>query len=392
MQVLHVIPAVATRYGGPSAAIVPMCRELSSRGVGLTIVATDADGRGHLDVPLGEAAMWNGVHAMFFRNTFSESFKYSPALASWLVKHVQEADLVHIHGVLSHACLAAASACRRHRVPYIVRPLGTLAPWSLQQKSLRKRALLALGGMRMLRGAATIHYTSSREQRAVEAQLGLSRGVVVPLGIDPALLESSGGDDGRREPSVVAISRIHPKKNFETLINAFAAVTSVANREWQLVIAGSGDASYVESLKQIVAERQVTDRVVFAGWVEGKSKSDLLHRASLFALCSKHENFGLAALEAMAAGVPVLLTRDVDLADDVESAKAGWIVDGSPAEIEKALSLVMQNAAERQRKASAARLLAERFSWPAVASQLLAVYSTIATHTGAPQRIYAPSL
>src|SRR5690242_6756974 len=135
MRALHVIPAVASRYGGPSAAVVPMCDALVKAGVDTLIVTTNADGERTLDVPIGEPTMWRGVPAVFFNRTFSESFKYSPGLARWLRRHVTEFDVVHIHAVLSHTCLSAASACRTHRVPYILRPLGTLAPWSLRQKA-----------------------------------------------------------------------------------------------------------------------------------------------------------------------------------------------------------------------------------------------------------------
>jgi len=356
-----------------------MCRALAADGIDAQIATTDADGPDRLDVPLGEWMTWNGVRTIFFRNAFSESFKYSPTLAAWLSDHVHEVDVVHIHGVLSHACFAAASACRHHRVPYIVRPLGTLAPWSLQQKAAKKRLILSFGGMRMLRAASAIHYTSSREKRDVETRFGFTGGVVVPLGIDQTLLESPGTRNVHRDRFVVAISRIHPKKNLDILIAAFLDASS-GFENWTLIVAGTGEPAYVESLKKLIAERHGNQRVQFVGWLDHEAKTELLRRASLFALCSKHENFGLAALEAMASGVPVLLTREVDLADDVENAKAGWIVDGTAGQVEGALAAAMRESSERQSKASAARLLAERFAWPAIASQLSAVYGSVAEH------------
>src|SRR5262245_57309374 len=128
VRVLHVIPAVAARYGGPSAAIAPMCLALKASGIDPLIVTTDADGDGRLRVPIGTPATWHDVPALFFERQFSESFKYSATLARWIRTHVKDFDVVHIHAVMSHACLAAASAARRHGVPYVLRPLGTLAP------------------------------------------------------------------------------------------------------------------------------------------------------------------------------------------------------------------------------------------------------------------------
>ena len=139
MKILHVIPGIAPRYGGPSLAINGMSRALIEAGVEVLVATTDADGAGQLAVPLAEITDYQGVPTIFFRRQWSEAFKYSQPLAQWLQKHAGEFDVIHIHAVFSHACLAAGRAARKWRVPYIVRPLGTLAPWSLEQKSRRKQ-------------------------------------------------------------------------------------------------------------------------------------------------------------------------------------------------------------------------------------------------------------
>ncbi len=380
MRVLHVIPSVATRYGGPSTAIVPMCRALSACGVEGLIATTDADGPGRLPVVIGERTSWQGVPAIFFGKAFSESFKYSPGLASWLAHEVRGFEIVHIHGVLSHACLSAAAACRRHGVPYLVRPLGTLVPWSLRQKRVRKRLILAVVGERLLEAAAAIHYTSAAERRSVESALALSNGVVVPLGVDSDSLEAPIVPyiSRQREPYVLAISRIHPKKNLETLIHAFAAAARDRHERWLLEIAGDGDAQYVAALRRLAGDLGAADRIRFLGWVAGQHKRELLRHAGLFALCSKHENFGLAALEALAVGVPVLLSRQVDLADEVERGHAGWVVDGGTDALRDSLTTAFDNPEECEAKSRAARTLATRFAWPIVAAELTTLYQRVA--------------
>src|SRR5205814_66912 len=107
-----------------------------------------------LPVPLGVPTEYCGTTVLFFKRVWTESYKYSPALAAWLGRHVRDFDVVHIHAVMSHASIAAGRACRRAGVPYIVRPLGTLDRWSLEQKSLRKRLFMRLAGNRLLGGAA----------------------------------------------------------------------------------------------------------------------------------------------------------------------------------------------------------------------------------------------
>ena len=201
MKVLHVIPAVAPRYGGPSQAVLGMGQALPQQGVQVLIATTDADGPRRLPVAHGSELSWQGVPAIFFPRQWSEAFKYSGQLAGWLDHHVAEFDVVHIHAVFSHACLAAADACRGARVPYVVRPLGTLDPWSLKQKPVRKQLLWHVGVKRMLHGAAAIHYTTAAEQRLAEVPLGLRRGVVIPLGVDEELFDAPPNPQGVGSPS-----------------------------------------------------------------------------------------------------------------------------------------------------------------------------------------------
>ena len=378
MRVLHVIPSVAPRDGGPSHAVLAMSRALRDIGVDTLIATTDADGRERLAVQIGRTTTWEGVPAIFFRKNLSTSFKYSRGLGRWLRANVADFDAVHIHAVFSHSSVAAADACRQTGTPYIVRPLGSIARWSLSQRAGRKRVLLALGGARMLRHAGRIHYTSPGEQRDAEAVLGLPNGIVIPLGTDPALLAEplSARHD---PPYVLVLSRLHPKKNIEPLLEAFVQATVTEHREWRLRLAGDGDAHYVSRLKALAAGSTAGDRVEFIGWVDGARKRDLLRGASVFALPSLQENFGISLLEAMALGVPALVSRHVDLAAEIELARGGWVVAVDRDSIRAGLVQAMSSGAQRARCGASAREFASRFSWPSIARQLADAYHQIVT-------------
>ncbi|HKR60486.1 MAG TPA: glycosyltransferase, partial [Pyrinomonadaceae bacterium] len=198
-----------------------MCRSLQAEGTDLVVVTTNADGSEELQVAIGEKIVYQDVPTIFFTRRWSEAFKYSPSLAQWLDRKVKDFDLVHIHAVFSHACIAAARACKKQWVPYIVRPLGTLDPWSLSHKQVRKRLFWHLGVKQMLSGAAAIQYTTTEEKRLVETGLGLTKGVVIPNGIDLSCAEHRTELFSRQQPElghdpyVLALSRIHPKKGFE---------------------------------------------------------------------------------------------------------------------------------------------------------------------------------
>jgi glycosyltransferase involved in cell wall biosynthesis len=388
VKVLHVIPSVAPRYGGPSRAVIEMCRALRGRGVETLIATTDADGDGRLAVDLGRQISYDDVPAIFFHRQWSEAYKYSRPLARWLDAHVRDFDVVHIHAVFSHACLAAAVACRKKGVPYIVRPLGTLDPWSLKQKSLRKRVFWHLGVKRMLDAAAAIHYTAAPEQELVENALGLKRGVVVPLGVETSAPPAAGeteiegtlGSSLRQHPYILMLSRLHRKKGLELLLPAFLSLSRQSEfAEWKLVIAGEGDAEYVKSLRRLIKRENGNGNVIFVGWLEGAEKEAALRQASLLALTSYQENFGLCIVEALACGVPVIVSPHVNLAPEIEAAGAGWVTPLERGTLERSLAETLRDDAGRAQRGAAGReLVRRRFSWSAVAGQLSAVYDAVA--------------
>src|SRR5258706_4851877 len=389
MKVLHVIPSVSERSGGPGQAIIPMCGSLVAKGIDVLLASTD-DGlasQNRLGGPKrGAITRYKNLPVIFFPSQLGASFKYSRPFALWLGEHVSDYDLVHIHAVFNHSSIAAARACREKRIPYIVRPLGTLDPWSMKQKSLRKRLFWKAGVESMLTSAAAIHYTTKGEQEAVESSLGLNHGVVVPLGVDkpsspssdatvklaalfPALLD---------HPYVLVLSRLHPKKALEVLVTAFASLIKRQEfRGWRLVLAGDGPADYVASLKRLVAEHDASGFVIFPGWLEGAYKEVALRNASLLALPSYHENFGLCVMESLACGVPVLISPHVNLAPQILAAQAGWIAAVDRDSLETALSQALKSEAELRRRGEAGLRLANSFGRPVVATLLTDLYVSV---------------
>jgi len=389
MRVLHVIPSVSERSGGPGLAIVPMCRALQEQGTEVLVATTD-DGLNGEQISMGTPVNYKGIRAIFFPAQLGNSFKYSRPLTVWLNANVRDFPLVHIHAVFNHASIAAARACRKQDVPYIVRPLGTLDPWSMKQKSLRKKVSWHAGIKTMLINAAAIQYTTRGEQQAVEDSLGLNHGVVVPLGVEIQSIQDSLTAKLLTEqfPSlhdrryVLVLSRLHPKKALEVLLEAFLSLVKHAEfQDWRLVLAGEGPGDYVALLKQRVAEELAGDFVVFPGWLNGEQKEAALRDASLLALPSHHENFGLCVMESLACGVPVLISPHVNLAPEIEAASAGWIAEVNEAAIKQTLAAALSSKAERLARGRNGKQLALNYAWPNIANQLRQVYSEIIPKT-----------
>lgn len=382
MKVLHVIPGIAPRYGGPSQAVIQMCQALRSEEVEVLIATTDADGEGRLAVEIGRPVVYEGVPTILFPRQLSEAFKYSRPLSSWLHKNVTGFDLLHIHAVFSHSSLAAAKACQKHKVPYVVRPLGSLDPWSLTKRKLEKNILWHLGVKKMLTLAAAVQYTTTDEKQLAEGALDIDSGVVIPLGVTDEILDANSSRKApiqvRDKPYVLMLSRLHPKKGLELLIDAFLDATNGEFEHWKLVIAGDGEPDYVSHLKRSVRKKNAGARVVFTGWVQGETKISTLKGAALFALPSRQENFAISVAEAMACGVPVLVSEHVNLASEVQAATAGWVVSLGYEALQRTLVEALRNERERTVRGAAGReLVRSRYTWAAIARELAQFYRSI---------------
>jgi len=369
MRILHVIPSVSERSGGPATAIVPMCRALMQQGIEVLLLST-TDGLSEKH----NAMEYKGVPAIFFPLQLGASFKYSRPLASWLNSNIRNFDLAHVHAVFNHSSVAASQACRKAGVPYIIRPLGTLDPWSMTQKSLRKRFFWQVTGKAMLHHAAAVHYTSEVEKLSTERHLGLNHGKVVALGIDA----NKSNGQVRGEPYVLVLSRLHPKKGLDVLIDAFLSLTQKKEfSSWRLIVAGDGPSDYVSKLKAKAAASAQPDRIVFTGWLDDEKKHAVLGGASLLALPSHQENFGLCVMEAMSHSVPVLISPNVNLAAEIVSANAGWVAAIDKDALAAKLTEALSDEDELTKRGRAGKQLSQKYSWENVATGLFRLYTEV---------------
>lgn len=373
MRVLHVIPSIGPLRGGPSVALGVIARALRDAGVQVDVATTNDNDTELLDVPIGEPVDEQGVRYWYFART-AHPYTTSAGLARWLQLNVGNYDVVHAHALFSFSTSAAAGAARKRRVPYVVRPLGTLARYGMQQHSLLKQLSWLMLERRILRHAAAVHFTSEAEREEAE-RLGRWRSVVVPLGVmTPAQVHRPVADP--EHPVYLFLSRIHPKKRIELLLQAFWLVReSVPGAA--LVIAGAGAGDHVRTLEKLAADLGIAPHVRWAGHVTGPARTELLEQANAFVLPSVNENFGLAPVEALAAGVPVVLTPGVAIHREVEAYEAGIIADDTVAALADALLRIRDPHVQQAMSERAARLARERFSIEAMQAGLLRMYQQV---------------
>lgn len=384
LKVLHIIPSVGPLRGGPSVAVRTIAMGLLKHGVSVDVATTDDNGPRRLRIPLGRPIVEEGVTYWYFPRQTS-FYTISWPLFQWLETHVSYYDLVHIHALFSFAPTAGAFWAVWRRVPYMVRPLGVLNVWGIRHRHpFLKKLSLRLVERKVLAHAAAAHFTSEQERCEAELVVPGTRSVVIPnpvatVEVDP---HPPSGALRSRYPTllgkrvVLFLSRVDPKKGIELLMHGFAK--SRATRPGvALVVAGNGDEGFVARLREQAEQLGVQGDVIWAGFLEGEEKRALFAGSDVFVLPSYSENFGIAVVEAMASGLPVIVSDQVGIHHDISRAGAGLVVRCDANEIQCALNQVLDGELLRESMSRNARRLAIEFSPEVVTARLLRVYESI---------------
>ncbi len=382
LRVLHVISSVSRVRGGPSVTVRNTAKALLKRGIDVDIVTTDDDGDDRrLDVRTDAFVETEGHRIHYFPRQFRRYCASLP-LAAWMRRNVRDYDIVHTHGLFSFAPLTAAWAARACGVPYVMRPAGVLDTWGMKNKSafVKKTSLRLVDGP-LLAGASAVQFMTDLEQRRA-ADLGLpTRPVVLPVGFDfnlqgeePDQPIEDPGIDGRRV--VLYIARIHKIKCVDVLLRAFAGLPHPDSTV--LLIAGDGERSLVNELRSLAQELGLGSRVKWLGFASGARKRWLLSHATVFTLPSASENFGIAVVEAMNAGLPVVVTSGCGLAGLVQSAGAGLVTDGSVEALRSCLRRLLDDEPLRAAMGAAGRRAVDReLTLDAFGTRLEGLYDSI---------------
>ena len=396
MKVLHVIPSVAPVRGGPSHAILAMVKALRSHGIDAEIATTNDNGSDLLDVPLQQRIEYEQVPVWFFPR-FSPAFfsgtaqrvsasirefAFSSQLTAWLWQHVPAYDLLHVHAIFSYSSTTAMAIARKRGIPYIIRPLGQLCEWSLQQSTRKKQIYLTLIERANLNHSQALQFTSQQEQQEVSKLRLKSPSFILPHGLSiPAPLPDARYKLRQllkvpaSEPVILFMSRLHPKKGLDYLIPALG---KLAHQRNTFVLAGSGSTDYEAEIDKLLISAGISDRTYRSGFVADEMKDIFLQGADIFALTSHSENFGVAVLEALAVGLPVLVTPGVALASVVEQYQLGYVVDLDVAAIASTLQHFLNYPQAAKEMGDRARcLILENYTWDQIASNLIEVYTAI---------------
>ncbi len=381
----------AFSYGGTVISTHLLNRALVSLGETVEVYTTAAglpqDASAPAESALEGVLVRRFPHGRFFDAIGQSGWQYSPALTGALAGSLNTYDLVYLVGIWNYPIAAAAAVCRRGRVPYVLSPRGHLYPYAVGKKRVKKGLYLRFFAPALLSAAAALHYTSEDEARQSHAHFGLrNRYFVVPNGLDfgafsplPAAsqLRQRYPQLGQRK-TILYMGRLNWKKGLPRLIEA----TCVLVREGldvHLLLAGQDEAGYGRFLQRCVARHGLSERVTFMGLVREEAQLQAYAGSDVFVLPSDSENFGMAVIEAMACGLPVIVTDRVALHEELSRHGCGIVVEPTVSSLAEGMRAFFADGQQRQRLSENARAFVRaRYDIAAVAEAMRAQFREVA--------------
>ena len=316
------------------------------------------------------------------------SYGYAPRLVPWLKKRRADFDAVVVHGIWNYPSFGVWRALHKTATPWFVFPHGMLDPWfkrTYPLKHFKKLLYWPWAEYRVLRDATAVLFTSEEERRLARESFSLysCREVVVNFGtaapeIDLAAARREFLDrfpELREKDLLLFLGRLHEKKGCEELLRAFAASAS-DSPGLHLVMAGPcAGQDYLRHLRRLTNELGEVDRVTFSGLLSGNLKWGAFAAAEAFVLPSHQENFGIAVVEALACGKPVLLSNKINIWREIVEEGAGYVAEDDLAGTQRLLARWDETAPAQRQEMShqARRCFAARFEINRAVDSLLAV-------------------
>ena len=376
MRLLVAIPYFTPAYafGGSVTVAETIVEGLAAAGHEVTVATTDV-----LDetrrIPAGTPAQAAGAQVVRFPNVnhrlASQAMGFAPrGMRRWLAENVSRFDAVLLQDFYSAVSVMAARAAVRAGKPFVLQPHGTLSDAPERGRHLVKRGFMSAWGRTTIETATALMHSSDHEgEDFLAAGAARERLIAMPLPLD--LPDEDVSDGTAERPTVAYVGRLHAIKGLDRLIEAVA----IARREVPelvLDVTGPGER-YQRQLEAQARSLGIDDAVLFRGYAPVEEKLAALRRSHVFALLSRSEGLPMAALEAMACGVPVVLSEGCHLGEVQDVA--GVVVDGTPDATARALVELLRDEGRRRALGDAGlRRAREEFSVARMTDRTLDVY------------------
>ncbi len=389
MKLLCVIPNYwpAFQYGGTVAAMHCLNRALAKKGIQISVYTTDVGLEGK--VAVNQEQDLEGVKVTYFSFTKLFGFtgtagwQFSRRMARALKNNLQAFDAVFIVDIWNYPAAIAAHYSRTYKKPYILIPSGMLYPYAFSKKIWKKWPYYYLVVKRDLKHAALIQYTTEDEEKKTHPFLALkNKAVVIPNGIG---LSEFSNLPGRKmlqdsypylkdKKIILFVGRLRWIKGLDILLKAYVLLAK-ERPDVHLLIAGNDVSGYGKKLRRWVKQAGMDYRVTFTGILNNQEKSTVYAGSDIFVLPSYSENFGMVAVEAMACGLPVIISNKVGIYKEVEQNKAGVVIDTNAPDLYRAIKILLENHGLREEiKVNAGKLVRENYDIDKVAGKMIRIY------------------
>ena len=360
MRILHIIGSLDESAGGPSRSVPQTCNELAGLGISIELITRPSD-------TLIEIKKTSGLKLTLF------SLKQLSKFANSLTK--DSCDLIHLQHIWTPYIHVMARASRKAGIPYLITPRGMLEPWIMNRHHWKKVLAMTLYQRRDIRQASALHATCEMEKNNIRS-LGFNNPIeIIPNGLDLSKVPTERTEFGSRK--IVFLSRIHPKKGIELLLEAWKRLN---RRGWRLDIAGDGDPAYITQLEETIKNEKI-EGVQYVGPQYETDKWRFLKSGDLFILPSYSENFGIVVAEALATGIPVITTTGTPW-QELQTNNCGWWIDLSVDQLVTTLDEAMHTDPEQlhQMGQRGRRLIHEKYDIKVVAQKMGAFYHQVTEH------------
>ena len=373
--------------GGPVVKVRALAHGLTLRGHQVTVLTADL-GLGKPEAPEMpfEACEWgyraeeNGVETVYLSTiAHYRALTLNPDVIGFCRTSLRRFDLVHFYGLYDLLGPAVSYFCRSHGVPYVIEPMGMYRP--IDRGFQLKRIWHCVLGTNYWNHAAQIIATSQMEQQELLADgVPTEKLVVRNNGIDRKTFNSllprgafrRKWGIGSAEPVVLFLGRLIPRKGADILIDAFAESCPKSGR---LVIAGpEGEPGYHAVLSKRAQEAGIKSRVIFTGPLYDDAKMEVLADSDIFVLPSRYENFANSAAEAMACGIPVIVTETCGIGSLVEG-RAGLIISPEQKPLAAAIGKLIADDGMYKKFQEGCRTVAAELGWDRLSEQMEEYYT-----------------
>ncbi len=375
MKVLHTISGLGINRGGPGQSVFYTVKGLRQQGI-------DAD---ILTYQLNEGDQFVSDEPFIIQLPKTESrFAYSPLFKKFLQEHSY--DLYHTQAVWQYTTYIASKIARKKGKPYIITPRGMLYPQALMKSTFLKKMMFALSLKSDLNKATVVQATSIGEMQHLR-NLGVTSPIAVipnPVYIEP---ENHSLISAKSKLRVGYLGRVHPRKNIERLIHAWANLgEKVSDKE--LVIIGAGDDQYHQFLKEEM-QRLHLNNVIFTGFLSGAEKDSAMDSLSYLVVPSDFENFGMIIPEVLIKGIPVIASKGTPW-EELNTHHCGWWVDNDVDTLTEIIEIAMNTPESERIKMgeNGKKLIKENYSMEVVTKKMIELYEWILNGREKPKFVY----